>query len=394
MSEPAQHRVSGENGTDSETVDHVDRLERARDRLATVDARIDDHGEETVEDAADAYQRARKLLEDYVDRATGTGRENFKAYIELEGQFSSLVEGLPADIARREAFESALEAIDKRRLKEADFERAEEALEPGKAFSELLEERTEAREALAETRKEANKRLRTIDDEIDHRNRLLELSSADLEAPVDRLREPIAAYNEAVYESFVAYRQSESAREVFDVLERSRWYPLVPFEQPPEELREYVSENGAGTETIPKLLEYANYSRSKLDHYVDDADELKRRVATQQTYLEGIDAEPLSVAWPPAPAAELRYRLRELRPFVERIGGEELVVRLRELRQLALGSHSDSEFEYDRLQTAAVAVEQLTEDQRRRLADGRIEEELEALREEHDRIQSVLATEN
>ncbi|WP_207586650.1 DUF7118 family protein [Halomontanus rarus] len=390
MSEPAQHRVSGESETNSGTVvDHVDRLERARDRLATVDARIDDHGEETVRDAADAYQRALELLEDYVDRATGTGRENFKAYIELEGQFSSLVEGLPEEIPRRDAFESALDAIDKRRLSEDDFDRARNALEPAAELSDLRDERTEARETLEQARKEATRRQRTIDEEIDRRTRLLELASADLEAPVDRLREPIAAYNEAVRESFVEYRQSESAREVFAVLERSRWYPLVPFERPPEDLRAYVMETDAGAETVPKLLEYANYSRSKLEHYVDDADELKRNVATQQTYLEGIDAEALSVTWPPAPAAELRYRLREMRPFVERVGGEELVARLRELRRLTL----DPEFEYERLQTAAVAVDQLTEDQRERLADGRIEEELEALRAEREAIRETLDVE-
>ncbi|WIV65707.1 DUF7118 family protein [Natrialbaceae archaeon AArc-T1-2] len=362
----------------------VERLEAARERLADVEARIDDHGEETVEQAAEAYRQAAKLLEDYVDRATGTGRENFKAYIELEGQFATLVENLPADLHRRGAFEDALDAIDKRRLSEHDFERAEAALEPAETFAELLAEREAAREELETARTEASSRLRELDDEITARERLLELSTVDLDAPVGRLREPIETYNAAVRETFQEFRSSASAREVFAVLERSQWYPLVEYEAPPDELREYVRENPAGEYTIPELLEYADYSRSKLSHYVDDADELKRRVATRQTFLEGIDAGPLTIAWPPEPADVLRYRIRELRPLVARIADEDVVSTLREVRELTRDS------EYERLRTAAVATDRLDENEQRRLASGEVEIELEELRAEREAIEATL----
>ncbi len=362
----------------------LDRLESARERLADAEAAIDEQGGDAVSDAASAYRDARDLLESYVDRATGTGRENFKAYVELEGKFASLVESLPDNLTDRAAFENALEAIDKRRLSESDFERAHDALEPARRYDELLQERQAAREAVADARKAASKRIRSIDDEIDNRERLLELADADLDAPVEELREPIERYNDAICAAFVDYRQSASAREVFALLDRSRWYPFVGYEQPPEDLRKFVENDPAGEYTIPELLEYADYSRSKLSHYVDDADELKRKVATQQTYLDGIDAGPLTIEWPPGPAPVLRRRTRELRPFVDRVADEETVVALRQVRQWTRDPA------YDRLQTAAQAVEQLTPEERERLRDGRIEDELESLRAEQAALENAL----
>ncbi len=364
--------------------EHVSRLERARERLGELEARIDDHGEETVENAARAYRNAAKLLDAYVDRATGTGRENFAAYVQLEGQFTALVDGLPDDLYRREAFENALDAIDKRRLSERDFERAEAALEPAEAFSDLLADREAAREELEEARKAARIRLRELETEIADHERTLELATVDLDAPVERLREPIDAYNDAVREAFSAYVDSASAREVFALLERTRLYPLVDVERPPEDLSAYVEEAPAGEYTIPELLEYADYSRSKLDHLVEDADALKRNVATRRTYLTAIDAEPLTLPWPPAEAATLRFQVRERRPFVARVADEDAVATLRTVQELTYDS------DYDRLQTAAVAISQLSEDERRRLTDGRLEDELDSLRREREAIEATL----
>jgi len=366
----------------------LERLEAARERLERIEARIEDLGGEAVEDAADAYRTATKLLEDYVDRATGTGRENFKAYVQLEGQFAALVENLPENLQDRAAFENALDAIDKRRLSESDFEAAHSALEPATRYAELIDDRDAARDDLSEARKAASVRIRTIDDEIDERERLLELANADLDAPVERLREPIERYDAAIREAFADYRLEASAREVFALLERSRWYPFVGYERPPDDLREYVEGSPDGEHSIPELLEYAEYSRSKLAHLVADADALKRQVATQRTYLNGIDAEPLTIGWPPKSAVVLRRKTREYRPFVERVGDEETVAALRKVRRLTFDP------DYDRLQTAAQAVDQLTADERERLADGRIADELEELRDERDRLEAALAVDD
>lgn len=234
MSERA-HRagVDAGSGSGADGQSPLEALEGARRRFEEADRQIADAGGDAVAEAAEAYRDATTLLEDYVDRATGTGRENFKAYVELEGQFDSLVSGLPDDLKGREAFEEALDAIDKRRLSESDFERAHEALEPAARYAELLDEREAAREAIAEARTAAAKRRRELGDEISERERLVELGEADLEAPVEELREPIEAYNEAIETAFEEYRLEASAREVFELLERSRWYPFVDYERPP-----------------------------------------------------------------------------------------------------------------------------------------------------------------
>ncbi|SFC16718.1 hypothetical protein SAMN05444422_10596 [Halobiforma haloterrestris] len=388
MSERARSRGGSGSGSAVDGTTPLEALEAARDRYERIQGRIDDESEETVEQVADAYRSATDLLESYVDRATGTGRENFKAYVELEGQFATLVENLPDDLRDRTAFEDALDAIDKRRLSESDFENAHAALEPAARYDELLRDREEARERIADARTAAARRRRELGDEIADRERLLELADADLDAPVERLREPIEAYNEAIRDRFGSYRLEASAREVFELLDRSRWYPFVGYELPPADLREYVADSPDGKHTIPELLEYAEYSRSKLDHYVADADVLKRRVATQRTFLDGIDADPLTIEWPPGPAGELRRRAREYRPFVDRVADEETVARLREVRRLT------TDEDYDRLQTAAEAVAQLSPGERERVADSRVADELEALREERRRLAAALEVED
>ncbi|ARS89174.1 DUF7118 family protein [Natrarchaeobaculum aegyptiacum] len=388
MSDHAHATAPSADGRTTDESTPLEDLEAARDRFERAEREIDDHGGEAVEQAADAYRTAIELLDRYVDRATGTGRENFKAYVQLEGQFASLVDSLPDDLRGRDAFEDALDAIDKRRLSESDFDRARGKLEPAQRYADLIDEREAARETLDDARKGAALRVREIDDAIDERERLLDLGDADLEAPVEKLRDPIEAYNDAVRSAMATYLDEASTREVFDLLERSRLYPFVDFERPPEDLRAYVQESPDGEYTIPELLEYADYSRSKLTHLVADADELKRRVATQQTYLEAIGAGPLTLPWPPEPAGVLQRRAREYRPFVERIAGEETVAALRRV------SRRTHETDYDRLQTAAEAVVQLSPDERDRLANGRVADELEALREERERLQAALEVED
>lgn len=364
--------------------DLAERLERARERLATVEQEVDDVGESATEQAARAYRRAARLLEDYQDRASGTGRDTFKAYVQLEANFANLVESLPDDLERREAFEEAWDRIDKRRLSEKDFERARDALEPAERFATLLDERDEAERELREARRDADRRLRELEEAVATRERLLELSAVDIDVAEDRLRDPIDRYNQAIDEGFRTFRQEVSVREVFRLLERSSQYPFVPFEDPPAALEEYVHSNPAGEYTIPQLLEYADYSRSKLSHYVDDADELKRQVATERTYLRELDAEPLQIDWPPPPAAVLETRTEELVPFVDRVAGSEAVATLRSVAALARSE------DYERLREGAAGAATLSERERRHLESGDLEKELASLREELDRLSATL----
>lgn len=361
----------------------ADELAAASEERERVDEEIAAVGEEHVRAVADAHDRATTLLDRYVDTATGSG--DFESFVEFTESFESLVEGLDDDLPEREAFERAGEILDQRRLSESHFERARDALAPAADVAALLEERAAARGRYRDARGDAVTRRDEVRERIERLERLQTLGEADLDAPVEDLREPLAAYDDAVREAFEEFLAAESARTVLRFVAATRQYPLVEFRPPPEDLREYVETRPAGTEPIPTLLEYAEYSNSKLDHYVDDATALKRAVATQQTYLRRLSAEPLTVGWPPPPADELLWRVRELRPVVARFAGDEAVARLREVAAAA------REDRYARLREAAVARAELDDDERERLASGAVDAELSAARERLSAIADLLA---
>jgi len=346
-------------------------------------AAVADHGETRLRAVQEAYREATGLLERYEGRATGTG--DFKAFVEFQESFVELTEGLDDDLPARSAFEAANDLLDQRRLGEDDFEQAREALEPAADLAALLDERDAAAEAFEAARRDARRRLRDLGERIESLERLQRLGEADLEAPVERLREPITDYNDAVSEAWSAFRREASAREVFRVVEASRAYPLAAFPESPPDLREYVMTAPAGEESVPTLLEYADYSNSKLSHYVDDPTALRTRVGTHRTYLERLDAAPLTVSWPPPDAESLRYRASELVSVVARFAPEAVVAAARRLRELPKRAA------YDRLRESALARDELDEQERDRLERGAVAEELAAAREERDRIEAALA---
>jgi len=357
-------------------------LRDARTELADVVAEIEDVGEENVEAVADAYDRATDLLDSNEAAATGTG--DFEAYVRFQNAFVELLEGLDEDLPTRDAFEAANDHLDKRRLSESDFDRAREALEPAREVAALLERRTAARDRVDEAEYAVESRIDDLDERIDDLERLAGLDDVDLDVPVSDLRDSVDEYNDAVREAFETFRANASARAVFDLVAATESYPLVEFRQPPSDLRRYVAERPAGEETIETLLEYADYSASKLDHYVEDPSALKTRVAVHRTYLERLDADPLTVSWPPADAESLRRRLREVEAVLHRFAPEETVATLRSLRDL---SRTDR---YDRLREAAVVETELDERERERLRSGAVHDDLAAARDERERLRAVL----
>ncbi|WP_276280312.1 DUF7118 family protein [Halorussus caseinilyticus] len=349
-----------------------------------VDADIADYGEATVETVADAYDRATDLLDRYEGQATGTGRENFKNFIQFQDAFASLVEDLPDEMPGRDAFEAANDRFDKRRLSEDDFERARADLEPAGEVAGLLAERRAALERYREVRREVGHAIADLREDIADAERLVELGEADLDAPIEKIRDPIETYNDAVSEAFAEFKAETGAREVLSFVAATHDYSLVGFRDPPETLREYVETREAGTETIGDLLEYARYSNSKLDHYVEDPAALKRAVATNETYLERLDADPLQLAWPPEPAAELRWRVEELVSVVARFAPEAVVADLRDVQAVV----RDAE-RFERLRTAAEAKAELSDAERERVASGEVAAELADLREQKERLEDV-----
>ena len=375
------------------TQDVLGRLERARTAYRAADERVAEHGQEQLETLADALRRTDRLLARYEDRATGTG--DFEAFVTFQGKFTELVEGLPDELPGRDAFEAADERFDKRRLSESDFEAAREALADARGLAERVAEQREAREELSDARRAVTDRIDAIETEIGELERLQRFGDADLSAPTDQLREPIERYDEAATALFTAVRREVPARAVLDVIETTRQFPLVPFERPPTELVTYLAGADVGHQPIRTLIEYDDYSRSKLAHYVDDPGLFQARIAVHRTYLDRLSADPLLVGWPPPAPGTLRLRARELVSVTARLQDrlpdeadgttEENVVRLaRRLRRLP------DETPYGRIREAARADAELTDDQRDRLRRGEVSRELTRLRDRRDRLEDAL----
>lgn len=362
--------------------ERVDALETARERRDSVEERIDAVGEEAVVDAADAYRKAVRLLDRYEDSATGTG--DFQAYVEFQDKFLGLVEGLGESVPAREAFEAAAERMDQRRLSDADFERAREDLDPAAEYVDLLDRREDATERLSKARRDAKLHLDELDADIEARSEMLSFADIDLDAPVEALREPIRAYDEAVTAEFESFYESAPIADVVGFLERAESFPLVDFRPPPRDLKSFVRESPDADEPIPTLLEYAEFTGSKLDHYAEDPAALQTNVAVHRTYLERLSADPLTVSVPPPPAGELRPWAGEAISLLNRFATAETIARLRTVRDLTRRA------DYAELRLAARAHEELDSDELERVRSGAASTELQRLRDARGRLSAAL----
>ncbi|MFB6091488.1 MAG: hypothetical protein ABEK02_00585 [Haloquadratum sp.] len=388
MSSPeSDHGGDADVGDDVESLvrevtDRIDALRAARKRRDDVESRIEEVGEDAVVAAADAYRKAVRLLDRYEDSATGTG--NFEAYVEFQDRFLGLVEDLPEDVPDREAFEAAAERMDRRRLGDDDFAAAREALDPAAEYVDLLERREQTREAVSGAERDAELTRRDVGAAIDAREELLAFADADLDAPVEALREPIETYNEDVREEFAAFYESAPAREVVDFLERAESFPLVPFRSPPRDLREFARESPDADEPIPSLLEYAEFTGSKLEHYAEDPAMLQTSVAVHRTFLERLSADPLVVSFPPPAAGVLRRRAGEAISLLGRFASEETIAELRTVRGTTRRD------DYADLRLAARATVELDADERERVRSGAAAAELDRLRDARERLAAAL----
>ena len=79
-------------------------LRERYDELARIEGRIDDLGRDRIENAADAYRRAHRILDGYEEDAVGTG--DFGSYVQFRGEFGEAVDVDDAALAA-DAFAAA-----------------------------------------------------------------------------------------------------------------------------------------------------------------------------------------------------------------------------------------------------------------------------------------------
>ena len=368
--------------TDTVEGDLVGDLKRAQQRYDETQSRMAEFGREDLEALADVYRTFTALLDRYEEQVVGDAGD-YRTNIEFQNEIATVINDTSSDVLLYETFTECAKHLRKKYYKTAHFDHVREQLEPVGDIVERLDDYEEAREEYREARRAIVYRVRDLDEDIANLERLSRLGKADLDAPTERLREPITAYNETVSDALQTFRSERSAREIIEFLDAMEAYPLVPFQPPPEELGSFLREEPPGEETISKLLDYATYSRSKLDHYVEDPDRLKHVVGGQRTYLSGLDAQPLRIEWPPPSARELQWRCRELRAAVNRFAPD-AVEQLRTVEALP------RETDYERLRTSIRAREELTDQERKHIKSGSIEEELAEAREERQLLEDVL----
>lgn len=365
---------------------------RAAGLIASLDRAVTDYeaAQERIRAAdgdlqalAAAHQELTRLLDRYDDSAVGDA--DFESYLTFQDELATFFDGLDDAIPEREAFESVDERLHQRRLTEADFAAARETLAGVADRMAVLDERREAAERIRRRRFAIERAIDDLREQSDACADLLEYADADLSADVTALARPIGEYDRRIQADFEQFRRTASAREFFDWLEACRWYPLVPFDPPPDRLQRYVDRTPVGDKPLGTLREYAGYSHSKLDHYVDDPSALKQAVGSHTATLRRIDATPLTVGWPPPAADALRYRTRELLAVVDRIADEATVAALQRVRALAF---SDS---YPRRREAAVARAALDPTDRRRLQWGVVRRERVAADQAIRRLKAALS---
>jgi len=374
--------VETDGGPVAEAGEAAATLRERYDELRRIENRIADLGRERVEAAADAYRRAHRVLDQYEEDAVGTG--DFGSYVQFRGEFGEAVD-VDDDALAADAFAAADDAVDKKRLSEGDFAAARGALDPAGEYVDLLDAYDDAVDAYRIARKETKAAKKALDSRLDALQEVAEMADADLDADVDRLREPIESYNESVREAFSSFYASASAREMFAFLDRADGTPFVDVDVPPTDLSDYVADYEAGEEPLPTLLEYADYSNSKLDHYVDDPGALRTAVAVHRTYIERLDGEPLTLDWPPAGGDELGYEIDELIPLVSRVADDETVATLRSVRELA------REDDYERLRRAAEVRDALDDDGVALLERGVVDERVRKAEQTRSIVEDVLA---
>ena len=365
--------------------DPVAELGAASERLERLEADPPVDPEE-VDRVADAYEAVVRVLDRWEERATDW--DDFEGYVEFRDDLSETMSDIPEDVPESDAFLAADGHVKtggvSRSLATDDFDAAREALAPAREYADYRDDLEAARSRYRRAYRTVERRHRELEERIEDLERLERLGEADLGAPVERLREPVERYDETVGEAFDRFRREATAREFLGFVETAAGYPLVDVRAPPSELLEYVDSAPAGRHSVPELLEYADYTKSKLEHYVEDAALLKRRLATNRTYVESLSADPFRVGWPPPDAETLRYRTGELLSVVDRFAGEETTSALRNVRALT------REDDYGRLREAAVARSELTEGERERLRSGAVADGLEAAREQYRRLTDAL----
>lgn len=360
-------------GTDPDPVDRLPDLDLDLDdalaRLEDTTRQVAAVGEPTARQTRRFYDRLTDLMDRYEEPATGTGE--FQEYVAFQDALAALESDLEnADVTDPDAFQHALDRFERRIIREKDFRRARADLEAVKEVAGAVERAEQLETRLANERGRLTSRLRDLRHE---RSRLTD-RIADLEAVTDVDPEPLVsareAYNDRVREDFERFVGQAAAIEVARIGRKAQLFPLS--DVPPirnEGALDVLVESGLGEESVPTVLEYAGYSDSKLQHYVDRPRTLRNNLPV--TWFETIDGDAFTIG-SDVSGDVVRHRAPALMKVIEPFAESETVAQLRRLRDLAVTGA------YERMRRA------------RRLADDDAPTDVADARAELDAVEAAI----
>lgn len=328
--------------------------------------------------AADLKDRFDAAVREY--RGTATGRDDFGSYVEFRSIATAVEETVDEDeVYGEDSFMQAAERFDRRTIREKHFDRAEEDLEDVEDAVAELEEAERLRDELDGERHRLRRRVEELEEEREELRERRERARSYADVDADELVELVERYDRLVKQEFEEFRGTASAADVVRVGARSGELPLVD-DQPVDLEDARRLEEVAGDRTAEEVLEMTGYSRSKLEHYVDDAVEFRR--AVPRSFLESFDGSAFEVGFD-EPADVVRYEAPELRKVVQEFADEEVVDLLRRIRRLAM------EDGYDEMRRAHQAAGDVDTEALRRRADD-LEAELSSTRQRLEDLEAAV----
>lgn len=357
-------------------------LDEAIQELTQKRRTLREEGIEEVREARGLYHELQRYIDRYREPATGHG--DFESYIEFQSVLAEIEEQLDGGVYGERGFRDAIQRFESRTLREKHFRRAENDLQGVRETVEVLERVEEIEDELRSERGRLGKRRKELEREIDDLERGIREASEAPDADASRLESLLDSYNEAVEREYESWLSSAAAREVVGHVYRASGMPLIEAEGVDRSTVEALEVSEVGDESVERLLELAEYSDSKLQHYVDDPTRFRSELPT--AWFRVADAEPYKLS-PDMQEGVVERLVPELVRVVSEFASERTIEVLREIGDLArCGRYSGMRRALmARQTTGGVDAESLQEEKQG------MERELDQVRDDLERIDEALS---
>lgn len=345
-------------------------------RLRDLERRIEELGPGRLDRVEFLLSELKGLVREYEDKD-----RTFKTHRSLRMTLDRLARRIQKSYENEEIGEE-VEHFDKALVHARDWhwKDTRRALEPLEEIAGLRDERNRVEKEIRRQKKARRKKRRELEERA---RRLRSLRDTRLdpgaEEYIHSIQERLDRVNERIVGVLDALVSNAPTREVIRLLGDVGIRPELGLPRAPDKsgLMGFLGSHPVGNEPIYRVLEYADYSDSRLSHYVDRPREFKDAMSANLAYLEKItDIRRLAPKLQVEPGGMLARRLSALTSLVSRAGSlvekdtSGLVQELREMRREVLSG------EYARHFSSYRRIQRLSQEERRLVEAGAVEDEL------------------